>query len=188
MKNCTKCNMVKSFDNFGKNKSYQDGLQYWCKLCHANYKKHYYNDNLQKSQIQRLQWKKNNKEKVDVYRRKYLSERYQKDSIFRILKNQRNRVKEILTNKPCSLSKSIGCSSLALKAHLESLFQPGMTWDNYGLYGWHVDHIIPLSHFDLTNAEEFKIACHYTNLQPLWAKDNIEKSNKILTGDINASS
>lgn len=54
-----------------------------------------------------------------------------------------------------------------------------MSWENYGKNGWHLDHIIPLSAFDLTDPEQLKIACHYTNIQPLWARDNLVKSNKI---------
>ena len=54
-----------------------------------------------------------------------------------------------------------------------------MAWENYGLKGWHVDHIIPISFYDLTNEDEVKKACHYSNLQPLWWQDNLEKGNKI---------
>ena len=60
-----------------------------------------------------------------------------------------------------------------------------MTWENHGLKGWHYDHIIPLSHFNLTDIEQQKKACHYTNLQPLWWWENLEKSDKILTNSIN---
>jgi hypothetical protein len=70
----------------------------------------------------------------------------------------------------------LGCSIPALKAHLESLFQPGMSWENRGRKGWHIDHIRPLSAFDLTDPEQCRAACHYTNLQPLWALDNQRKS------------
>lgn len=54
-----------------------------------------------------------------------------------------------------------------------------MNWDNHGRRGWHLDHIIPISSFDLSNREEFLKAVHYTNIQPLWAIDNLRKSNKI---------
>ena len=63
-----------------------------------------------------------------------------------------------------------------LAGHLESLFSPGMTWDNYGFEGWHIDHIKPCASFEL---DQKKICFHYTNLQPLWAKDNMSKSNKF---------
>jgi len=64
-----------------------------------------------------------------------------------------------------------------LMAYLEALFTPGMTWDNRGLYGWHIDHIKPLASFDLTDREQFLQACHYTNLQPLWWQDNLKKGS-----------
>ena len=74
----------------------------------------------------------------------------------------------------------IGCSWEKLKLYLESKFETGMTWDNYGYYGWHIDHIIPVSNYDLDNLEELKKCMHYTNLQPLWATDNMKKGGKIL--------
>jgi hypothetical protein len=60
-----------------------------------------------------------------------------------------------------------------------------MSWGNYGQ--WHIDHIIPLSSFNLLEEQQFKIACHYTNLQPLWAKENLSKGNKIISKDIYAT-
>jgi hypothetical protein len=65
---------------------------------------------------------------------------------------------------------------LNLKIHLESKFQPGMTWENHGRNGWHIDHIKPLCSFDLTDLMQLRQACHYTNLQPLWAKENLRKN------------
>ncbi len=96
----------------------------------------------------------------------------------KIIKNIRCRIYLMIKNKPTSLSKSIGCTAKELRTHLESRFQLDMTWGNYGLYGWHIDHIVPLCNFDLHNPEEFKKAVHYSNLQPLWAKDNWSKGTK----------
>ena len=71
----------------------------------------------------------------------------------------------------------LGCSIDSLKRHLSKKFKIGMSWDNYGIHGWHIDHIIPLS--SAKTIEDIEKLCHYTNLQPLWAKDNLQKSNKI---------
>ena len=53
-----------------------------------------------------------------------------------------------------------------------------MTWENWGVHGWHIDHIIPIDFYNLQNRDEFLKACHYTNLQPLWAEENLKKKNK----------
>lgn len=71
----------------------------------------------------------------------------------------------------------LGCSLDEFRTHLESQFQPGMTWDNWGRQGWHIDHIRPLLHFDLKDEAQLRTVCHYTNLQPLWWRDNIVKSH-----------
>ena len=81
--------------------------------------------------------------------------------------------------------ESLVCMSQEnLRAYFESKFIAGMSWDNYGK--WHIDHIVPLSSFNLLDPEQVKVACHYTNLQPLWAKDNLKKGSKkeliIVTG------
>jgi hypothetical protein len=75
--------------------------------------------------------------------------------------------------------KYIGCTTEELKQYLENKFLPGMTWQNWGRYGWHIDHIIPISSFDLSNENDFLKAFHFTNLQPLWASDNLSKGSKI---------
>jgi hypothetical protein len=71
----------------------------------------------------------------------------------------------------------LGCSLDKLKQHLENMFDEDMTWENYGRRGWHVDHIKPLAAFNLTNESELAQACHYTNLQPLWAEENLQKNS-----------
>lgn len=69
----------------------------------------------------------------------------------------------------------LGCSVKELKQHIEKKFDHGMTWANWGRDGWHIDHIRPLSSFDLTNSKQLAEACHYSNLQPLWARKNEAK-------------
>jgi len=95
----------------------------------------------------------------------------------KIARNLRGRLSQAIRNgyKSGSAIDDLGCSITNLKAYLESRFLPGMSWNNYGKHGWHVDHIKPLCRFDLTDEVQLKKACHYTNLQPLWAKDNLEK-------------
>jgi len=78
--------------------------------------------------------------------------------------------------KSGSAVKDLGCSVKELKSYLEERFKEGMTWENHGK--WHIDHIKPLSKFDLTNREQLLEAIHYTNLQPLWAEENLKKHNK----------
>ena len=72
----------------------------------------------------------------------------------------------------------IGCSIESLKQHLASQFQAGMSWENYSYRGWHIDHKRPCASFDLTDPAQQKACFHYTNLQPLWAKDNLSKGAK----------
>jgi hypothetical protein len=111
----------------------------------------------------------------------YFSNRLKKDIKFKISCALRSRLFHALKNnqKRGSAVRDLGCTIEQLKLHLESLFLPGMNWDNYGLHGWHIDHIVPISSFDITNPEQLKKACHYTNLQPLWAEDNLRKGDKI---------
>lgn len=72
----------------------------------------------------------------------------------------------------------VGCDAVFLINFIESKFLPAMTWKNHGLHGWHIDHIRPCSSFDLTDPEQQKQCFHYTNLQPLWALDNLSKNSK----------
>jgi hypothetical protein len=126
------------------------------------------------------------KNKKVEYNKKYDLERSKVDLSFRIAKNIRSRTSKAISKniKKGSSIKQLGISLEEFKTYIESKFYANpdtkeiMSWDNYGHKGWHIDHIKPLSLFNLQNEEEFKQACHYTNLQPLWAKDNLVKSNK----------
>lgn len=114
------------------------------------------------------------------YFRSYNNKRRSQDPFYKVQCNMRtlgNRVVKLLSlgKKPAKTEQWQGCTADKLKAHLESLFQEGMTWENYGRHGWHIDHIRPVSSF---KPEEWEQINHYTNLQPLWAEDNLSKSNK----------
>lgn len=78
----------------------------------------------------------------------------------------------------------LGCSVEEFKLHLESLWTEGMSWENYGFYGWHIDHILPCSSFNLLDPEEQRKCFHWSNMQPLWANDNLRKSDKIIKNDL----
>jgi len=99
----------------------------------------------------------------------------------------RNRINTVLkpNKKSASTEELIGCSLDELKIRFELLFMPGMTWDNHGtgkngkgMKEWHIDHIIPCCKFNLSKDEEQRKCFHYSNLQPLWASDNMKKGGK----------
>lgn len=129
----------------------------------------------------RHSWQKENPEKCKAYRKKHR-------------RNPQVRIREALRSRFAVLAKGyrrsekaripLGISIQGLKAHLESLFQPGMTWENYGHYRkgqpmkWNIDHRRPCASFDLTDPEQQAACFHYTNLQPLWGDINIQKSDK----------
>jgi len=123
-----------------------------------------------------------NKHKPE-YRAKQLKKQrsYRSKPQGRIADGLRTPLRQALKSnqKTGSAIEDLGCSIDELIIHLESLWQEGMNWNNYGFYGWHIDHKIPLNSFDLTDREQFLKACHYTNLQPLWMEDNLSKQDKI---------
>jgi DNA/RNA endonuclease G (NUC1) len=115
-----------------------------------------------------------------AYRKEYYSKKGKIDSIYRIKQALRRRINHALrgTSKSAPTFTLLGCPIDIFRAHLEKQFKPGMSWSNYGK--WHIDHIRPCASFDLSKQEEQKKCFHYTNLQPLWALDNLHKSSRIL--------
>jgi hypothetical protein len=128
--------------------------------------------------------KKRWRDKNQTYSAEY-KKMLRKTSIeFRIIERQRSRLYSALKGKQKAIhtKELFGCSLVALKQHIESQFQEGMTWENWGSgkYKWHIDHILPLSSFCLTDPKQLKLAFHYTNMQPLWEPDNLRKGSKIV--------
>jgi hypothetical protein len=107
--------------------------------------------------------------------------RRRSDKVFRLVANTRNRIYMALKSSSAVKSNRtvalVGCSASQLFLYIESLFLDGMSWKNRDQ--WHIDHIIPLAKFDLSDPTQQAAAFHYTNLQPLWAKDNLRKSDKV---------
>jgi hypothetical protein len=128
-------------------------------------------------------WNKENPEKIAEHQAKYVKKsdyynvRYHTDIQFRLRVILRNRLLQSVKTdaRAGSAVQDLGCSIPEFKSHLESKFAPGMSWENMG--DWHIDHIQPLSKYNLEDIEQFKQACHYTNLQPLWKEDNLRKSD-----------
>lgn len=141
---------------------------------YKEYRKKYREQNREKL----LEQQRNRSEYYLNYRKK----RYKEEIIYRLIDISKTRLREIIKIKNVKKNKKtfdiIGCTPQFLKEHIEKQFKDGMNWENYGLFGWHIDHIIPLS--SAKTEEELYKLCHYTNLQPLWAEENMKKGNKIL--------
>jgi len=133
-------------------------------------------------------YREDNKDKIKEYKRlnrnkinTQVRKRRKDDIEFRISLNLRNSLKQALRargiRKRTTIDVLCGCSRSELKIHIESLFADGMTWENYGINGWHIDHIKPVAAFRLTDLEQQKACFCYKNLQPLWAADNFIKNS-----------
>ena len=183
---CKMCGERKPVGDFYKAKQYTGGSKCieCCKAYSKEYhkktygdKKEYYRDYYQKNKECRLDWQKKyrgeNWDKIKAYRAKphQKARKAQSKRLTRLLK-----AKGIA--KKNSILKYIGCTKGELVAHIENQFKSGMNWENYGYYGWHIDHIQPCASFDLTKEEEIHKCFHYSNLQPLWAEENLKKSAK----------
>jgi hypothetical protein len=125
---------------------------------------------------QHRKWREKNPETWKRLRQKQIQRR-RKDPVYKAINNVRKRLREVLKNKRAARS-TVGCTRNEFMQHIESKFKRGMHWNNYGTH-WHMDHIVPVSAFDLSDPYQAKMVNHWTNLQPLEAKKNIEKSNTI---------
>lgn len=117
-----------------------------------------------------------------AYRRQWQANRMATDSSFHLRSNLASLINVAIRKqfgvKANRTNDLIGCTITKLRQHLEAKFSDGMSWDNYGKHGWHIDHIRPCASFDLSDPEQQRQCFHYTNLQPLWAADNIRKGAK----------
>jgi hypothetical protein len=180
MKKCSKCNIKKSIKDFHKDKTRKDGLHHYCKLCTRLNHKNIYQLNKENIKIYNKKYYDKNRKKIIKHNGIYWLNRRKLYIECKILDNLRKRINNAIKNNYKSIftMQLIGCSIDQLKKYLELKFKSGMNWNNYGKYGWHIDHIRPCASFDLTKSSEQKRCFHYTNLQPLWAKENLSKGRK----------
>jgi hypothetical protein len=188
-KRCTKCSEIKPFNSFSPQKAGYMGLKAQCRNCDTEYDKQFQSktnirserDKTDKAKQYRKKYVAENLDWWRKYEREYKYNRRKEDMFFKIKGNMSGRLSDLINKRNLGVTtlELIGCDRETFMSHIETQFTEGMTWENYGLKGWHVDHIIPLSSFDLTVEDEVKKACYYTNLQPLWWQDNLEKGNKI---------
>jgi len=157
--------------------------------------KKYREKNKEDAKIYQKEYRKKHKNELSAYKKEYLikypgrkaesdrlyEKRKSKDPLFCLPKKLRHRIYSAIKGnyKSGSAVKDLGCTIPELKIYIEKQFTKGMNWDNWGNKGWHIDHIVPLSSFDLTNREQLLRAVNFTNLRPMWWFENLKKGKKL---------
>ena len=203
-KKCTKCGEEKALTKFSPARAHSDGRHSQCRACRAEYERKYKIANPGKvkarqhktdakrqatdpekvrarHRVSAARCRAADPEKVRAYHRQRKAERIKHDPQYRLAHLLRCRLNAALNGnqKSGSAVRDLGCSISELVTYLEAQFRPRMTWENHSMRGWHIDHIKPLSAFDLTDREQLLEAVHYTNLQPLWAEENLHKGTAV---------
>ena len=217
-KKCSKCEVLKSLEQFPNDPKYLDGKRRTCKECRKpkwipkenetlfcntckeqkGYnlfaKRGYHKPSICKSclnsrdrSIRASDPESYNKKIREIYqirkdkinetRRKTLQKRRDEDPKYRAMMALHCRLYMAVKEKTGKTLELTGCSKEDLYKHLESKFTKDMTWENYG--EWHIDHIRPCASFNLIDHDQQKACFHWSNLQPLWARDNIRKGSKV---------
>jgi len=200
---CTKCSIEKSLLEYNVCSRVKDGRKAECRECQRLGSKEYKLKNNKKIKEYNSKWNSENKTYYQEYRKIWMVENYDKvletrkrfkeknpsyynnynkqrkkqDVLFRLIFDMRNSVNRYLKYRSKRTFDIVGCTPESLREHLETQFINGMSWDNRS--EWHIDHIIPLS--SAKTEEELYKLCHYSNLQPLWAGDNLSKGTKVFT-------
>lgn len=191
-KTCSKCKASKeaTTENFARRSSSPDGLYSSCKKCGKEYREktkdkiklrniRYINENQELyKELCRKSYLKH-KERRAEYRREYDKRRKEQDHVYRLGRNIRSAITAAIGRsgftKRAKTHAILGCSFDELAAHLERQFVSGMTWENRGK--WHIDHIVPIA--SAQSEEDVIRLNHFTNLRPVWAKENLSKGKRV---------
>ena len=194
-KKCCRCKQQKIIGDYSKNPRAWDKLLARCKKCDCNrvknslkkpenrkrrreYDHEYSRSEKGKKRDKKYRESQNGREKRREQKTRHRL-KWRKDPIWKLRQYTSARAWEMYhkqgLNKSESVLKMFGCSVLKVHCHIESKFDFYMTPNNAGKYGWHIDHIIPVSSWDLTHPVERKVSFWYKNLQPMWGSDNIRK-------------
>ena len=199
MKTCNSCLLELSETRFSNDKHTKDGLQYKCKHCCIEYSKKYriiskhkvkackhkhYLKHINEIKIRDKQYYLNNKQQIIKNTTSYIKKRCIIDPRFKLIRNLRCKFYQTIKGI-CKHKHSVEylmCSIDSFNLYIESLWLPGMIWNNYGfgIDKWNIDHIIPCSFFNPLDPVELYMCFRWQNLQPMWQIDNFKKSNKII--------
>lgn len=198
LKRCSKCGIEKSSATFNKNKANLDGLQSYCKSCQQVLAKTWRSKNSERVKKydaeyrrrhseERREYNKRWREENEGYWRQYQNKQLHNDVNFRLHNYISSALRRAIKKDRQSVFNLLGYSVEDLRRHLESLFQDGMSWQNYGT-AWHIDHVIPKSWFNLENEYgidlfELEICWSLRNLQPLWGSENLKKKNNQISSN-----
>jgi hypothetical protein len=185
---CSYCENYFELDKFNKNKGVSDGLNSSCKNCEhiitAKYRDSHREEIRKRDNAKGphkwAMFKETHKEEIEQKKKKRELINQEKRVLAKIARSIRARIRDSIKRKSNGGRSTglLGCDILFFRDYIESLFDSNMSWNNYGYYGWHLDHIIPCVMFDMTNDDDVKKCFHYTNYQPLWRRDNQSKGGR----------
>ena len=178
-KKCSKCNLEKTLDCFHKSKQFKSGYYSSCKPCRKIESARQYLADTDNKKIKSMEYYKKNQKRISKRNNEWSKKRCKTDPKYLLARRLRNRLwyalKQKYWKKNTKFTEYIGCDLEFLKMHIEMQFVDGMSWENQG--DWHIDHIIPL--VSAKTEEELYLLCHFRNLKPMWAKENLSKGPKI---------